>query len=243
MKMHWKMSSATCRSFFSRGDALTHWGRATHICISDVTSIGSDDGLSPGRRQAIIWTNAGMLLIGPLGTNFSEISIKILAFSFAKIRLKVSSAKRRPFCLGLNVLKRTWFQRIQLNMSFTWRISQKCWKKHIWHIHDMIFYQIMTDAFLLRYHVEQEVDRPVIWNVMTLMWRHCNYKGFRFQKMCGCLFCSQSWHAVEQIVKRAVIWDAMAIIWSPCNDNAAKCDFGITNDHVFTEGVLIFPVL
>ena len=63
---------------------------------------------SPGdaymRRQAIIWTNAGILLIGPLGTNFSEISIEILTFSFKKVRLKVSSAKRRPFCLGLNVL-------------------------------------------------------------------------------------------------------------------------------------------
>ena len=45
----------------------------THICIGNLTSIGSDNGLSPGRRQAIIWTNAGILLIGLLGTNFSEI--------------------------------------------------------------------------------------------------------------------------------------------------------------------------
>ena len=30
------------------------------------------------------------------------------------------------------------------------------------------------DASLLRYYVEQEVDRSVIWNDMTLMWRHCN---------------------------------------------------------------------
>ena len=83
---------------------LTHWGRVTHICISKLTIIGSDNGLSPDRRQAIIWTNAGLLLIGPLGTIFSEILIKILTFSFKKMRLKVSSAKRRPFCLGLNVL-------------------------------------------------------------------------------------------------------------------------------------------
>ena len=39
--------------------------------------IGSDIGLSPERRLAIIWTNAGMLLIGPLGTYFSEIVIEI----------------------------------------------------------------------------------------------------------------------------------------------------------------------
>ena len=52
---------------------LTHWGRVTHICISKLTIIGSDNGLSPGGCQAIIWTNAGLLLIAPLETNFSEI--------------------------------------------------------------------------------------------------------------------------------------------------------------------------
>ena len=84
---------------------LTHWGRVTHICVVKLTIIGSDNGLSPGRRQAIIWTNAGILLIGPLGTNFSEILIGIQIFSFKKMRLKMSSGKWRPFCLGLNVLK------------------------------------------------------------------------------------------------------------------------------------------
>ena len=85
--------------------ALTHWGRVTHICVSKLTIIGSDNGLSPGRRQAIIWTNAGKLLIRPLGTNFNEMLIEIHSFSLMKMRLKVSSAKWRPFCLGLNVLK------------------------------------------------------------------------------------------------------------------------------------------
>ena len=59
----------------------------------------------PGRRQAIIWTNAGILLIGPLGTNFSEILIKIYEFSFKKIHLKLSSRKWRPSFLGFNVLR------------------------------------------------------------------------------------------------------------------------------------------
>ena len=54
---------------------LTHWGRVMHICVSKQTIIGSDNGLSPDRRQAIIWTSAGILLIGPLGTNFGEIFI------------------------------------------------------------------------------------------------------------------------------------------------------------------------
>ena len=76
-----------------------------HICVVKLTIIGSDNGLPPRRRQAIISTNAGILLIGPLGTNFSEILIEITTFSFKKMLLKTSSAKRRPFCLGLNVLK------------------------------------------------------------------------------------------------------------------------------------------
>ena len=84
--------------------ALTHWGWVTHISVGNLTIIGSDNGLSPGRRQAIIWTNDGILLIGPLGTNFSEILIAILTFSLKKMRLEVSSGKWRPFCLGLNVL-------------------------------------------------------------------------------------------------------------------------------------------
>ena len=83
---------------------LTHWGRVTHVCVGKLTNIGSDNGLSPGRRQAIIWTNAGTLLIEPLGTNFNELLILIHTFSFNKMHLKMSSAKWRPFCLGLNEL-------------------------------------------------------------------------------------------------------------------------------------------
>ena len=84
--------------------SLTHSGQVTHICVGNLTIIGSVNGLSPGRRQAIIWTNDGILLIWPLGTNFSEILIEIPIFSFQKMQLKMSSAKCRPFCLGLNVL-------------------------------------------------------------------------------------------------------------------------------------------
>ena len=71
---------------------LTHWGRVTHICVSKLTIIGSDNSLSPERRQATIWTNAGMSNIGTLGTNCSEILSEIRTFSF---NIK-SSAKWRP---------------------------------------------------------------------------------------------------------------------------------------------------
>ena len=72
---------------------LTHWSRVTHMCVGKLTIIGSDNGLSPERRQAIIWTNAGILLNGPLGTTFSEILIEIQTFSLKKIHLKMSSVK------------------------------------------------------------------------------------------------------------------------------------------------------
>ena len=76
----------------------------THICISDITIIGSDNGLSPGRRQAIIRTNAGILLIRALGIKVSEILSEHHVFSYKKIHLKMSSEKWRPFCLCLSVL-------------------------------------------------------------------------------------------------------------------------------------------
>ena len=70
-----------CFCFERKGLApLTHWGQVTHICLSKLTIIGSDNGLSPGGRQAIIWTNAGILLIRPSGTNFNERLIEILTF-------------------------------------------------------------------------------------------------------------------------------------------------------------------
>ena len=110
--MRWLMVKRSSLAFTSvliwknHINGLTHWGWVTHICVSKLTIIGSDNGLSPGRRQAIIWNNAGLLLIEPLGTNFSEISIGIQTFSFKKMHLKMSSGKCRPFCLGLNVLIR-----------------------------------------------------------------------------------------------------------------------------------------
>ena len=68
--------------------------------------IGSDNGLSPVRRQNIIWTNAGILLTGPWETNFSELLIGIQTLSFKKLHLNMSSAKWRLFCLGHNILRR-----------------------------------------------------------------------------------------------------------------------------------------
>ena len=56
-------------------------GWVMHICVGTSTIIGSDNGLSPGRRQVIIWTNAGILLIRHLETNLSEFLIAIKHFN------------------------------------------------------------------------------------------------------------------------------------------------------------------
>ena len=81
---------------------LTLWDRVPDIRLTTLGIIGSNNGLSHGRCQAIIWTNAEILLIGPLGRNFSEIAIH--TFSLTKMHLKISSVKWRPCCLGLCVL-------------------------------------------------------------------------------------------------------------------------------------------
>ena len=122
VKQLWRISVNTSRECIEAVKAikakLTHWGRVKHICVSKLPTIDSDNGLSPGWRQAIIWTNAGILLFRPLGSNFSEILIEIDTFSFKKMHLKLLSAKWRPFCLGLNVLNGTgaYFMR----QSVTW---------------------------------------------------------------------------------------------------------------------------
>ena len=85
--------------------AATHRGPVTHICVSNLTIIGPDNGLSPDRCQAIIWTNAGILLIGPLGTNFSQWNSNRNSYIFIQENPFniMSFGKWRPFCFGLNM--------------------------------------------------------------------------------------------------------------------------------------------
>ena len=85
---------------------LTQWGRVTHICINKLTIISSDNSLLPGRRQAFIYTNAGILLIGSLETNFSEILIKILTFSLNEnVVWKIAAILSWPQCVNINIWK------------------------------------------------------------------------------------------------------------------------------------------
>ena len=97
----------------------------THICGCKFTIIGSDNGLAPGRRQAIIWTNAGILLIWPLGTNCCEIVIEIQPFPLKRMHLKMPSAKWRPICLGHYLNQRWNIVNMTLRNKLAWSINRK----------------------------------------------------------------------------------------------------------------------
>ena len=119
-------------------NVLTHWSRVTHICVGKLTIRGSNNGLSPGRRQAIIWTSTGILLTGLLGTNFNEIWIEIHTISFKKMHLKMSSGKWWPFVSASMCLKPWGFAfkspqiRVSLsspdgvNINHLWRVFVQC---------------------------------------------------------------------------------------------------------------------
>ena len=128
----------------------------THICVSKLTIIDSDNGLSPGRRQAIIWTNARILLIGALGTNVSEILIKICTFSLKKMLLKMSSGKRRPSCVKPLRSEQFWWT-YHVNIfafnifPFTIISQERC--------HQQLSYFLMEDV--------QGPDYPTFFNAMA----------------------------------------------------------------------------
>ena len=90
----WPSSVMPYASELIKSLRLTGW--VMHICIVNLTIIDLDNGLTPTRRQAIIWTNAGILLIGPQKQT-SVVSTEIHKFSFKKMHLKIWSAKKRPF--------------------------------------------------------------------------------------------------------------------------------------------------
>ena len=99
----------------------------THICVSKLIIIGShhcsDNGWSPGWRQAIIWTNAGLLSIWALGTNPIEILIKCIYLHSRKKQkhLKMSPGNRRPFVSASICVK--WFRYDTVTFFFLSKIS------------------------------------------------------------------------------------------------------------------------
>ena len=84
---------------------LTHWGRVRYICIRKVIIIGSDNDLSPGWCQAIIWTNAGILLIEPLGNKLQwnlnqNFYFFIQENAFEHVVWKMATIVSQPQCVN-----------------------------------------------------------------------------------------------------------------------------------------------
>ena len=164
--------------------SLTHWGWVMHICIGKLTIIGSHNGLAPGQRQTIIWTNAGILLIQTLGTNFCEILREIHDFSFKKMHLKMSSAKWRQFCLGLNVLNYAlvYFITLTLCNSFGWHFS---FGKFIWYL------------------IALEVTNNMLHDWLTSI--------YAFISWCIFVLCEMETHSVGQSFWAMSLWPAFKL--------------------------------
>ena len=157
---------------------LTHWGWVTHICASKLTIIGSDNGLLPGQHQAIIWTNAGIFLIGPLRTNFSEMLIKIYIFWFKKMHLKMSSGIWWPYCLGLNVLKASakddndgLVQDCNISSALAMEILQSCTKPST---NVFVYFNVSEKNILKLYYT---IFFFIVWNVsvQTAVRLYCKF--------------------------------------------------------------------
>ena len=160
------------------GSGLTHWGQVTHICVGKLIIIGSDNGLSPERRQANMWTNARILLIGTLGTTFSEILSKIHTFSFKKIHLKMSSGKCRPFCLGLNELN--WA--VPNHNTAQDSIIQSCYHG-IETLYALLAF-LWGETASHRWIPSQGTCKSSFGDATTLTWCHCNVCALFWDVLC-----------------------------------------------------------
>ena len=130
---------------------LTHWGRVMHRCVGNLTIIGSDNGLSPGCRQAIIWTNVGILLIGPIGANASEMLIEfhtISRKSIWKCRLENGG-----HFVSASMCQHSWFT-CKKRFSYILQIQVLAGFKYIkindcYHNHDMVTFSWHSNHYFL----------------------------------------------------------------------------------------------
>ena len=157
---------------------FTHWGRVTHICVGNQTTIGSDNGLSPDRRQAIIWTITGILLIGPLGTNFSEISIEINLYiviqanAFQNIVWKMAAILSRPQCVNeifsMWDIRNSYRPSREVAILNTWPSSGLPGTKYLTNVFTRLFQSLWLYSFLV---VFDEVDKLIVPGVSVHIWQ------------------------------------------------------------------------
>ena len=164
---------------------LTHWGRMTHICVGEQTIIGSDNGLSPDRRQAIIWTNAGILSTGPLGTNFSEISIEIYTFSFKKciwnVAWKMAAILPRPQWVNENCNEEDDNKDDDTNdndnNSYMYRNNDDVFVNSAWPPSTNAFINFPTSIYSVLISISNNIHTPIHWAAMLYksrtIYAHC----------------------------------------------------------------------
>ena len=83
----------------------------TQICVGKLTIIGSDNGLSPGRRQAIIWTKcwniANLTLMNKFQWYFYQNSIIFIPENeLENVVCEMASILSRPQCVNNSVAVR-----------------------------------------------------------------------------------------------------------------------------------------
>ena len=126
-----------------------HWGRVTHICVSKLTIIGSDNGLSPGRRHAIIWTNARILLIdsnlrnklqwNPRRNSF----IFIIENVFENVVCEMASIWSRPQCVNQGVETSQRMFKMRPGAHFWVARSFEAFESGHWAIAFPLFYSLL----------------------------------------------------------------------------------------------------
>ena len=142
--------------------------RVTHICVSKINIIGSDNGLAPGGCQAVIWNNAGVSLNEPLRANFSEIFIIFINFhsikciAFENVVCQTSAILSRPQCVNslCSMNHEIWTGVccalcVLVRLSF---LEKKLW---IW-INILLFYCTSTDKSPYHYPSTNEITLNVI---------------------------------------------------------------------------------
>ena len=158
----------------------------THICITKLTIIDSDNGLLPGWCQAIIWTNVVILLIQTLGTNLNEILREIHTFTFTKMHLKMSSAKQWQFCLSRDVL--TWYMfLITLWYKTPFWITGPLWGESTSHwLHQASGIPQCKGSFKAACCPVTDVDELSTWHMLWDGWPRIAYglSGLRPVKAC-----------------------------------------------------------
>ena len=138
---------------------------ALHFWISQITCVL--------HIQAIIWTNAGLLLIWPLQTNLSGILIEVHIFSFKKITFKISFGKWRSLCIGLSVLN---ICKVSVGLSRTRNVGHSVTRNSRVAINDDNCYRgniiIFDDVKVICHYCIYALETVQIFNSLGISWQH-----------------------------------------------------------------------